>query len=67
MFNQKLLCIAPILLALSSFNAYASDASSKSVQGFLQESEVTDGINLLPSPPVEDSLLFIYNLSLIHI
>ena len=47
MFNQKLLCIAPILLALSSFNAYASDASSKSVQGFLQESEVTDGINFI--------------------
>jgi acid phosphatase len=62
MFNQKLLRItATIVLALSNFSICASNASSKLVQGFLQESEVTDGVNLLPSPPVDDSLLFIYN------
>lgn len=62
MFNQKLLRISTIIiLALSSFSAYASNASSKPVQGFLQESEIIDGVNLLPSPPVDDSLLFIYN------
>ena len=62
MFNRNLLRIAAtIVLASSSFNICANKTSSQPVQGFLQASEVTDGINLLPSPPAEDSLLFMYN------